>query len=192
LARFSTPIGDVDLPGALGNGYDKIEDVRQRGRATVIWEMSAESCVSIGAIMHDPAFGWFNSGTDDGVIVDELGGSQLLPAVGMQPAWARIAVVEFTADAACDPADFQLLPAGTESSAFGRGVIEPANIDYAGCSATIGCPCIYDLDGSCTIAAGDLGIFAACWGCCEGDDCWLTGDCALKNRRTRWMKSRIS
>jgi hypothetical protein len=44
-----------------------------------------------------------------------------------------------------------------------------------------GCPCIYDLDGSCFVDAADLGLFAGCWLCEEGQPCWADNDCVLKD-----------
>ena len=138
-------------------------------------------CASVTAIMPDPAFELFASGNDAGGFVDELGGSQLAPAVGVEPEWARIAIIEFTADAACEQAVFELLPAELESSAYGRGAIDPAEIDYGSAAVEIGCRCVYDLDGNCFIGAGDLGLFAECWDCCEGEGCWTASDCVAKD-----------
>lgn len=41
-----------------------------------------------------------------------------------------------------------------------------------------GCLCIYDLDGNCAVAGGDLGLFAGCWLCCNTDQCWQENACA--------------
>ncbi len=127
-----------------------------------------------------PLFSLFPDGVCDGTIVDELGGSQLDPGIGVEPEWARIAVGEYTADAV-GQAEFALLPADTESSAHGRGLILPEDIDYGTCTVEIVCPCIYDLDANCNIAAGDLGLFAPCWGCCDDQPCWDEHTCQDKD-----------
>jgi hypothetical protein len=43
------------------------------------------------------------------------------------------------------------------------------------------CRCIYDLDNSCFIDAADLGLFAECWLCEEGQACWTDHECAMKD-----------
>ncbi len=84
-----------------------------------------------------PLFSLFASGTCDGLIVDELGGSQFAGGVGAAPEWARVAFVQFTADGT-GLANFALQPATMESAPFGGGVISTTNIDYGTCSVPIG------------------------------------------------------
>ncbi len=96
-----------------------------------------EDCVVAGDIVPTVLFNLFPSGDDDGSKVDELGGSQLAGAVGVEPGWARVAYVQFTAAGACVPAEFVLLPAYAESSAYNRGQILPADISYGTCSVLI-------------------------------------------------------
>ncbi len=79
----------------------------------------------------------FDPSTCNGLIVDELGGSQFSGGVGAAPEWARVAFVEFTADVT-GVANVVLNPAQGESAAFGGGEILPANIDYGSCSVPIG------------------------------------------------------
>jgi hypothetical protein len=50
-------------------------------------------------------------------------------------------------------------------------------IDYGACEQYVGCDCIYDVDGNCYIAAGDLGLIAGCWDCMDGDACWMADGC---------------
>ncbi len=136
-------------------------------------------------------FPLFPTGVCDGSIVDELGGSQLSAGVGMEPEWARVGYVEFTALQPPSPpcpsspplAELVLEPAISESSAHNRGLILPENIDYGACAVEIscGCPCIYDLDNNCTVAGGDLGLFAGCWLLCEGDPGWEGSTCEDKD-----------
>jgi hypothetical protein len=45
----------------------------------------------------------------------------------------------------------------------------------------LGCRCIYDLDNNCTVAGGDLGLFAGCWLCCDTEPCWEENACEDKD-----------
>ena len=69
----------------------------------------AEGCVTASAIVHTDLFDLFADGSDTGSKIDELGGSQLTGGVGVEPEWARIACVEFTATQACGAVEFHLL-----------------------------------------------------------------------------------
>ena len=99
-----------------------------------------ESCVSAGTIGHTDLFGLFPDGTDDGSVIDELGGSQLEPGIAVAPEWARVAYVEFTCNETCGAVDFQLSAATSESSAFNRGLIPTSDILYGSCSVFCGDP----------------------------------------------------
>ncbi len=99
-----------------------------------------ESCVSAGTIGHTDLFSLFPDGTDDGSVIDELGGSQLDSGIGVAPEWARVAYVEFTCDEPCGSVDFQLTAATSESSAFNRGLIPTSDILYGSCSVFCGEP----------------------------------------------------
>jgi len=143
-----------------------------------------ESCVSTSAVTSSALFNLFTDGTDDGTTVDDLGGSQLSGGVGVEPEWARIASVDFAASADC-PAEFRLLPATAESSAFGRGLVPISDIIYGSCVVDIGgCCCIYNLEdsgGACLVDGGDLSLFAPCWTCGANDACWIANDCPAKD-----------
>ncbi len=139
-----------------------------------------ESSVTCEAADGSTLFSLFPGGTCESLIVNELGGSQLDSDVGVQPNWARIAAATLTA-VETGTASFSLLPAATESSAHGRGIIAPENIQYGSCSVEIVCPCIYDLDNNCNVAGGDLGLFAPCWNLNDADLDWDTFDCHHKD-----------
>jgi hypothetical protein len=141
-----------------------------------------EACAGAGPVAHTALFNLFPSGTDDGLMIDELGASQLWPNIGTEPRWARIAYVEFAGHDVCSSAEFQLLPAVLESSAHIRGLVPTSDIAYGACAAEIvGCPCIYDLDDNCNVAGGDLGIFAGCWQCADSSPCWTQYNCTDKD-----------
>lgn len=137
------------------------------------------SCTS--SPIHTPLYGLFPSGACTGDLVDELGGTQFTSGVAVEPEWARVAYVEFSCDAV-GTADFLLSPASSESSAYGRGLVPTDAIDYGACSVEcLGCRCIYDLDNNCNIAGGDLGWFAPCWLCQNGQACWDANNCEQKD-----------
>jgi|GEM_PF-3918885 len=139
-----------------------------------------EGLINCESITNAVLFDLFPGGTCDDILIDELGGSQLESGIAIAPEWARVAYAEFTPDA-IGPADFSLLPAATESSAHGRGLVPPVDIDYGTCTVEVVCPCIYDLDDNCNIAGGDLGLFAPCWSLCEDDPDWDTFGCGEKD-----------
>jgi len=85
---------------------------------------------------HTALFNLFPDGACDGSIVDELGGSQLAGGVGIEPEWARVAYVEFSASVV-GVAGFVLNPAQAESSAFNRGLVPRADVAYGSCSVLI-------------------------------------------------------
>jgi len=136
--------------------------------------------VSCGQPEVTPLFDQFPSGTCASTTIDELGGCQLAAGTGLEPEWVRVAVVPFFADTT-GMVQFSSLPADTESSAVGRGLILPGDISYGTSSVEVVCPCVYDLDDNCNIAAGDLGLFAPCWSLCEGDPEWDTNNCGRKD-----------
>jgi hypothetical protein len=144
-----------------------------------------EFCAGAGPVTPTTLFNLFPSGTDDGLMIDELGASQLWPNIGVRPRWARIGYVEFVGRDVCSLAEFQLLPAVSESSVHIRGLVPTSDIAYGACAVEIvGCPCIYDLDDNCNVAGGDLGIFAGCWQCAGSNPpspCWDEYDCADKD-----------
>lgn len=96
----------------------------------------ASDLVSCDSVNHPAPFNIFPEGICTGAEVEDFGGSQLAGSIGIEPNWVRIGSVDFTA-VAFGVAQFVMEPAAVESSAFGRGLILPANIDYGTCSIAI-------------------------------------------------------
>jgi FG-GAP repeat len=140
----------------------------------------SEGSVTCEGATSSTLFNLFPDGICTGLIVDELGGSQLNPNIGVEPNWAKIATATFTADT-IGPASFSLLPATTESSAHGRGTVLPTDINYGSCSVEIVCGCIYDLDDNCNVSGGDFGLFAPCWNVGDTDPEWTANNCRDKD-----------
>ncbi len=82
------------------------------------WESTLATAVDVG---HSSIFNVFTSGTIAAGAVDELGGSTFAVA-GVQPEWARVALVELTADAE-GQATYTLEPSETGVAAYDRGMI---------------------------------------------------------------------
>jgi hypothetical protein len=131
-------------------------------------------------------FPLFQSGDCDGAIVDELGGSQLAPGIGVEPEWARVAAVEFIASAP-GSADFMLQAAQAESSAFNRGLVVTSRIEYGTCHVLTrerGACCGSDAtctdnvtETECLAADGRyLGHGVTCDGDPDSDDVWGCDD----------------
>jgi hypothetical protein len=76
-------------------------------------------------------------------VVDDLSGSHLGPctdAIGVAPNWARVAVVEFTADAN-GPLTIQAVATGSPvygTAICGLGDVDPANISFDSVTVTLG------------------------------------------------------
>ncbi len=137
----------------------------------------SDANLSCESLANPGLFDLFTSGSCDGLRIDELGGSQLSGEVGIEPEWALVSQVQFRASA-LGRADICMAPASSESSGHNRGLVPQSKIRYGCCSADIvGCPCIYDLDNNCTVAGGDLGLFAGCWSCCDSEPCWQANSC---------------
>lgn len=98
-----------------------------------------ENLISCGATTATTLFSLFTDGICEGAMIDELGGSQLAGGVGVEPEWARVAYVEFTAIYG-GPAEFAFKPAQSESSAYNRGLIAPEDIEYGSCAILIDWP----------------------------------------------------
>ena len=75
-------------------------------------------------VSHGSLFTLFPAGSIGLGVIDELGGSQLSPGVGVAPQWARVAVIRMRADAAPPSVTFSLSPSSTKVAAYGRGVID--------------------------------------------------------------------
>jgi len=109
-----------------------------------------------------------NAGT-----ISNLGGRDASAlGLGIEPIWRRIAVVQFWAIECLDPAVFTLSPSPPGVAAVDRGVLPDETVGYGSSSTNIVVPCCYDLDGSGTIDAGDLGMFEPCWLTGPGDVGW--------------------
>ncbi len=129
-----------------------------------------QSLLSCELVEHTELFNLFPEGECNGNIVDELGGSQLQGGVGVEPDWARVALVRFAASQD-GFAELVLRPANSESSAFGRGVVEPSAISYGTCAVAIG-NCgdeICGVDEDCSSCPLDCG--------CEPSESCVSGSC---------------
>ncbi|GAG13282.1 unnamed protein product, partial [marine sediment metagenome] len=82
------------------------------------WDAAISSAMSID---HGTIYVFFTSGAIAAGFIDELGGSTF-SAVGIEPEWARVAVVELTADTE-GIVTYALGESSTGVSALGRGVI---------------------------------------------------------------------
>ncbi|MCH8806933.1 MAG: hypothetical protein IH986_12700 [Planctomycetes bacterium] len=141
------------------------------------WPSTLATAVSID---HGTLYNALSSGTIAAGSIDELGGSLLsATGVGIEPEWARVAVVELTADAA-GAAAFSLSSSTTGAAALGRGVIAWANIALSGVTVTVN-PLPNDPTGAvatpATICAGDSSTLSATVG--AGGDAleWFEGSC---------------
>ncbi len=131
------------------------------------------AAVQVVGLQHRAPFFGNAGGTVDNVAgsVAGLGGTDAgASGVGVEPEWSRIAIVEFTTLACDDGTPMTLSAAADNVEAVGRGVIDPADIDYGMASMSIVSDCVYNLDGIDPINAGDFGMFAACWLTGPGDD----------------------
>ena len=97
------------------------------------WPPANTTAVSID---HGSIYDTLPSGTIAPGMVDELGGSALSASgVGIQPEWARAAIIELTADNTGD-AEFTLAPSTTGAAALNRGLVPLAAIGLAGVTVT--------------------------------------------------------
>lgn len=132
------------------------------------------------AIVHGPEF----SGATSGTImppnkVDEFGGCAVPPELGVSPLWHLVGRVELQGGEDCST-EVCLEPATTPSTNRSGAAIASELIGYD-CRTVSFSQCLYDLDGDNFVGPGDLGLFAGCWLCCEGDPCWSEGQCDLSN-----------
>jgi hypothetical protein len=86
------------------------------------------TAASVTNISHGNLFTLFPSGSVAAGVIDELGGSQLSPGLGVAPQWARVAVIRMRADGALPSVTFSLSPSSTKVAAYGRGVVDWDNI----------------------------------------------------------------
>ena len=122
--------------------------------------------VEVTAIDHRPPFTIETSGVidNDAGRIDGLGG--VGPdggGGGIAPEWRRIAVVTMSASDCVSEMDIALSAAALPVEVVDRGIVSPSTIAFGLSSLAVEFPCIYNLDGSDPINAGDLGLFAGCW-----------------------------
>ncbi|MHC4098381.1 MAG: LamG domain-containing protein, partial [Planctomycetota bacterium] len=124
--------------------------------------------VSYGGI-----FTLFNEGSVLSGKIDELGGSSLPGGDGIEPEWARIAVVQILADATLPFVTFTLSPSSMGVAALGRGTIPWNDISL---SSLLICPANFNSDAG--VDEKDLAIFASAWHTRPGDPQW-NSDCDI-------------
>ena len=129
--------------------------------------------VTVTDVSYSSDFTLFNDETVLSGTIDELGGSSLEVDVGIEPEWARVAVVEILADATLPFVMFTLSPSDTGVAALGRGTIPWDDISL--CSLLI-CPADFDNDGD--VDKKDFAIFASAWKTKPGDPQW-NPDCDI-------------
>jgi hypothetical protein len=105
--------------------------------------------------------------------IDELGGSSLPGGEGIEPKWARVAVVEILADATLPFVTFTLSPSSTGVSALGRGTISWNDISLG---SLLICPADFDKDAD--VDEKDIAIFSSAWNTRPGDPQW-NPDCDI-------------
>ncbi|MHC4733618.1 MAG: LamG domain-containing protein [Planctomycetota bacterium] len=99
--------------------------------------------------------------------IDELGGSSLPGGDGIEPEWARVAIVEILADATLPFVTFTLSPSSTGVAALGRGTIPWDDISL---DSLLICPADFDNDSD--VDEKDLAIFSSAWRTKPGDLHW--------------------
>jgi hypothetical protein len=125
-----------------------------------------DGAVSIDNISHGDIFAMFASGSAVSGKIDELGGSTV-DANGIEPKWARVAVVQMHADTTPPIVTFTLSPSSTGVAAYGRGIIPWNDISLG---SLMICPADLDKDGDVDMA--DLAIFALAYRTRPGDPQW--------------------
>ncbi len=128
--------------------------------------------VQVLSIDHRPPFKGSIGGSVDNVggTITDLGGIDVSASgAGVEPQWARLAVVQLDAVGCPAAIVFWQAQSGLDVVAVGRGVIAPQTIDYGAGLLSVLVDCIYDLDGSGFVNAGDSGLFAGCWLTGTGD-----------------------
>ena len=111
---------------------------------------------SVTGISHGGLFTAFNSGLSLPGIIDELGGSALPGTDGIEPQWARVAVVQMQATASPASMTFSLTAGASSVSAHGRGAIATGSVSLDSVSVpTPGLVGDIDGDGDVDLVDGD-------------------------------------
>jgi hypothetical protein len=134
---------------------------------------------TVVSINHGSIFDLFTDGDVLPGLIDELGGSDLPGGVGIEPEWARVAVIELTADAGTSSATYTLYPSVSGVACYGRGIIPWPDIGLASVTIRHGSQCPGDLDGDGDVDLSDLAQLLAHYGMTEGatyEDGDLDGD----------------
>ena len=124
-----------------------------------------DDVLSVVSISHSGIFTTLPTGSAGSSVIDELGGSTLSEGIGVEPQWARVAVVQMYADAASPFVLFTLSPSSTGISSFGRGIIPWNDISLG--SFIIGPPA--DLNDNGRVDLFDVAILARQWRLAPGD-----------------------
>lgn len=120
----------------------------------LVWPSAQATVVSID---HGTIYDTLPSGTIGTGQIDELGGSVLSSTgVGIQPEWARVAVVESTADATGDMT-YSFQPSATDVAALGRGLIPWGDVLLS--VAVLSRPRLGDLNGDLFVNGNDIQVF---------------------------------
>lgn len=112
-------------------------------------------------------------------LVDEFGGCAVTGNLGVAPNWQYLGRIELAGGENCET-EICLVQAATPSTNFSGLTIVADQIGYD-CQTIEFADCLYDLDDDNFVGPGDLGLFAACWLCCEGDECWDAGNCSTSD-----------
>jgi hypothetical protein len=131
-----------------------------------------DAAASVTSISHGSTFTVFMSDSAGTGTIDELGGSTVDEGIGVEPEWARVAIVEMYADAAAPPrVEFELSSSSTGVSAYGRGGIGWEDIWLGDISVPY---CSYaDVSGDeCKVDYIDFGICALAWLTEDGEEGW--------------------
>jgi hypothetical protein len=121
--------------------------------------------LSVVSISHGGIFTAVPTGSAGLSVIDELGGSTLSEGVGVEPQWARVAVVQMYADETPPFVAFTLSPSSTGVGAYGRGQIPWEDISLG--SFIIASPA--DLNKNGRVDFDDFAILANQWRGTPGD-----------------------
>ncbi|MHC4444789.1 MAG: hypothetical protein ACYTA5_19505, partial [Planctomycetota bacterium] len=115
---------------------------------------------SVTSISHGGIFTEFDSGSATSGIIDELGGSALPGGDGIEPEWARVAIVEMHVDAASPTLIFNLTSSDTGVAAKVRGEIPWEDVSLG--IAAVGEDIPGDFNGDGDVDQDDFDTFESC------------------------------